>query len=140
MVDLAARVLVRPLALALLVVLALPGTAGAALDVKPEWGKVMAANGVLKKGCASYPYRYRLTLPTDDWEMEVVIKDPDGRSVGSAFLVSDSEPTAGKRWFKMCGVVTRPGKFTIRTKLAVWDGWSEEPGRLRTETFRLRKP
>lgn len=120
-------------------VAATPTPAGAALVVDESWGKTAAPDGVLAKGCKKYAYRYKLTLPTDDWEMDLVIKDRTGNQVASAYLLSDSEPPQGKRWFRLCGASTKPGKFVIRAKVSSWDGWAEDERRLPNSSFRLRK-
>ncbi|MDN4163559.1 hypothetical protein [Nocardioides abyssi] len=140
------RALARLLLAALLGVLAVPGSlalstspAGAAVPVEPSWGKTAAPNGVLAKGCKKYPYRYKLTLPTDDWEVDLVIKDRRGNKVASAYLLSDSEQPQGKRWFRLCGPTTVPGKFVIRAKVSSWDGWEEDERRLPNSSFRLRR-
>jgi len=123
--------------------LAAPGHIAAADAAPPrvekDWGRTGAPDGVLARGCTTYPYRYKLTLPSDDWEMELVIKDPKGRRVWSAYLLSDSEPTSGKRWFRLCRASASPGRFTIRAKVSVWDGWDEQQGRLPDGHFRLRR-
>jgi len=113
--------------------------ASAALVVDKSWGRTAAPDGVLGKGCKKYAYRYKLTLPTDDWEMDLVIKDPTGDQVASAYLLSDSEPPKGKRWFRLCRASTKPGKFVIRAKVSSWDGWAEDERRLPNSSFRLRR-
>ncbi|GGO74631.1 hypothetical protein [Nocardioides deserti] len=141
------RLLLAPLVRILLAALVLPGAlvlgaapaVAAPLPVEPSWGKTAAPNAVLAKGCKKYVYRYRLTLPTDDWEVDLVIKDPRGDKIASAYLLSDSEETRGKRWFRVCGPSTKPGRFTIRAKVSSWDGWAEDERRLPNSHFRLRR-
>lgn len=141
------RALLRPLLAAPLSALMISGAlvlgaapaGAAAVPVEPSWGKTSAPNAVLAKGCKKYAYRYKLTLPTDDWEVDLVIKDPRGDKIASAYLLSDSEPTRDKRWFRLCRPSTKPGRFTIRAKVSSWDGWEEDERRLPNSHFRLRR-
>lgn len=137
-----ARLLAAALVAASLPVLGPAGQASAAepVEVRADWGRTAAPDGVLKRGCKRYAYRYRLTVPTDDWEVEVKIKDPKGHKIASTYLLSDSEEPAGRLRFRLCGVASSPGRFTIKAKVSVWDGWDEEEGRLPNSHFRLRRP
>ena len=65
-----------------------------AAGVKP-WGRTRARNQVLKPGCRSYRYTYRVTPPSDDWMAEIFLVGPKKGGIASATLFSDSERARG---------------------------------------------
>lgn len=104
-------------------------------------GSAWAPDGVLRRGCRDYPYQYAISTPTDEWTLEVFVRDRDGRNLASGTFISDNDPTARSARFRFCRYSTRPGWFTIRA-LVHWyesDGvghraWLDET------RFRLRRP
>ena len=67
--------------------------------------------------------------------------DRRGRGVASDAKDSEIDPRRGRGRFGLCRDATVPGRFKIRGKLSVYDGWALvdvvwlKPGR-----FRLRRP
>lgn len=104
-------------------------------------GSAWAPDGVLRRGCRDYPYRYAIGTPTDEWTLEVFLRDRDGRSLGSGTFISDHDPRERSARFRFCRFSTRPGWFTIRALLH----WYESNGAghrvwLDETRFRLRRP
>ena len=104
-------------------------------------GSVTAPSGPLRRGCRNYPYRYSLATPTDEWTLEVNLRDRDGRSLSSGTFISDADASSGKARFRFCRWSTRPGWFTIRALVH----WYEPSGaghaeRLPASRFRLWRP
>jgi hypothetical protein len=123
------------LAAALVVLVTAPVQAAPAHD----WGSVGAPDRTLKPGCAGYNYHYKLTPPSGDWMLETFLLDPNKLRVASGFFVSPKDPRTNKSKFRICGLNTVPGTFTIRSKVTV----SNPDARVRwlaPTTFRLRAP
>lgn len=116
-------------------------TAPAARVAAEPSGSAWARDGVLRRGCRDYPYRYAISTPTDEWTLEVFLRDRDGRSLGSGTFISDVDPRERVSRFRFCRFSTRPGWFTIRALLH----WYESDGAghrvwLDHTRFRLRRP
>jgi hypothetical protein len=108
---------------------------------RSDFGRTAAPNGRLHRGCRNYPYRYRVSPPTDDWILETFLRDPTGESIASGNFTSDSEPRALTSRFRFCRYNTRPGRFTIRALLH-WYGSTGDEHTIWLEPshFRLRRP
>jgi hypothetical protein len=106
-----------------------------------DYGHTAAPDGRLRRGCRAYPFRYRLTLPSDDWTLEVFLRDPRGRGLASRAFISDSDPAAQRSRFRFCRYSTQPGRFTIKA-LAHWydDRGAGHEVWLAPSRFRLRAP
>ncbi|MGH3347602.1 MAG: hypothetical protein ACRDO4_11525 [Nocardioides sp.] len=116
-----------------------PAVAGSA-----EYGRTWRKDGVLRAGCHDYRFNYRVrpgnVQPGNDWAVEFFLIDRRGRGVASEVKDSEIDPRRGKGTFGLCPTSTVPGRFKIRGKLSVYDGWAPveevwiKPGR-----FRLRR-
>jgi hypothetical protein len=130
------------LVLALLVIVgtgALTSPADAA--VHPEWGHTSARNGVLRPGCHGYHYHYEIHPPPGDWSLETFIIGPRGKHLASGTFLIGSDPLSGRGHYRLCRVTTRYGRYTIRAKLTVQNGYSDyQQGRLPASHFRLHAP
>jgi hypothetical protein len=123
----------------ILVSLPAPTYAGSA-----EYGRTWRKDGVLRGDCHEYGFRYRVrpgqVQPGNDWSAEFFLVDRRGRGVASDVKDSEIDPRRGRGRFGLCRDATVPGRFKIRGKLSVYDGWALvdvvwlEPGR-----FRLRR-
>ncbi len=139
------RTLLTALALALGLVsatLTAPVAAG-----NGDYGRTWRKDGTLRPGCHHYRFQYRvrpeavLAGSRDDWAAEFFVVDPGGRGLGTVAKDSDIDPRRGSGRIRLCRESTRPGRFTIRGKLSVYDdGVLEEAVRIAVGRFRLRRP
>jgi hypothetical protein len=108
---------------------------------RADYGHTSAKDGILRRGCHDYPYRYVVTTPTDDWTLETFLDDRTGETIASGAFNSDSDPARNRTHFRFCRYSTYAGKFTIRAKVH-WYGDSGEDHKLWLEPshFRLRRP
>ncbi len=110
------------------------------LTVHPEWGSVTGTPGVLKKGCRTYTFSYSITPPEGIWGLEVFISDPRQTSVAATAFLQGYDPESGSGKYKLCRYTTRYGRFTIRAKLSVDDGYGViTEGQLPADHFRLHR-
>lgn len=108
----------------------------------PDFGRVWAADKVLKKGCHGYRYQYRVKPGGPEWSLETFLVDPRGETIASNAIDNASNDKRGHDRFRFCRYVTKPGKFKIRGKLSIYETehtadkvvWVE-PG-----YFRMRRP
>ncbi len=107
-----------------------------AAGVKP-WGRTRARNQVLKPGCRSYRYTYRVTPPSDDWMAEIFLVGPKKGGIASATLFSVSEPARGRRSWRLCRNTVIRGRYTMKMKVTWGDGYQETIGRVPSSRFRL---
>jgi hypothetical protein len=111
---------------------------------RAEYGRTWRKDGVLRGDCHEYGFRYRVrpgqVQPGNDWSAEFFLVDRRGRGVASDVKDSEIDPRRGRGRFGLCRDATVPGRFKIRGKLSVYDGWALvdvvwlKPGR-----FRLRR-
>lgn len=108
---------------------------------RASYGRTSAPDGTLRSGCRNYPYRYRITTPTDDWTLETFLRDPTGETIASGAFFSDSDASRNRVRFRFCRYSTRPGRFTIRA-LVHWYGDTGQEHRVWLEPshFRLKRP
>lgn len=105
------------------------------------WGSISADNGVLRKGCHTYRYRYDLHPPEGDWGLETFLINPQGREVASGAHLIGQDPLQGTGRFRICRPTNRPGRFLIRGKLSVQNGPDEYvEGWVKPALFKLRRP
>jgi hypothetical protein len=104
-----------------------------------EYGSTTASDGILRKGCHNYGYRYRITTPTDDWTLETFLRDPTGDSIASGTFLSESDARAQRARFRLCRYATRPGVFRIRALLHWYDDDGEHRVWLQPTRFRLTR-
>ncbi|NPC96524.1 hypothetical protein [Nocardioides sp. zg-DK7169] len=130
-----------PVILALLATGLTLATPGPAHAHRADWGKIARPDGVLRRGCHDYAYRYRFTPPDGDWAVETFLIGPGGRPLASDVLMSGHDETRGRTWFRLCRTGTRPGRFRIKGKMTIQNGPLEaESGWVLPARFRLRRP
>jgi len=116
----------------------------AAQDKYPmaQYAKTSAPDGVLRKGCRNYPYRYSVKPPSEIWGLETFLVDPDGETIASGGFLSGSDPLSGKSHFRFCRALTSPGVFTIKGKFTYRETSQSNPvdGAIKPFKFRLSKP
>ncbi len=94
-----------------------------------RYGRVWAADKVLREGCHNYRYQYVVRPRTNDWSAETFLHAPSGRTVASGGLHFGVDPKRGTGSFRFCNDVTRPGRFKITGKLT-WRSCNDLPGPL----------
>lgn len=116
-----------------------PAGSADAVETKPEWGSVSAKNGVLKRGCRDYTYRYEVTAPDDGWwDLSVTVVGPGGKALWFGYLYDGANPPAGTATYHLCRSRTRPGRFKLKALVSVQDNDKNVEGRLPTARYRLR--
>lgn len=108
---------------------------------RADYGHTSAKDGVLRRGCHDYPYRYVITTPSNDWTLETFLDDRTGETIASGTFFSDSDPARNRTHFRFCRYGTYAGKFKIRAKVH-WYGGAGEDHKVWLEPsyFRLRRP
>jgi hypothetical protein len=101
-------------------------------------GSVHSGDGVLQRGCQSHGYRYRVRPGGTDWSLELFLVDPRGKQLATGYEWKGNDPRRGRGRFHFCSQATRPGKFTVRSRLT-WDDGRYHEKWLEPRTFRLRR-
>ena len=101
-------------------------------------GSVHSSDGVFERGCQSHGYRYRVRAEGSDWSLELFLIDPRGKQIATGYEWKGSDPKRGRGRFEFCAQATRPGKFTVRSRLT-WDDGQYHEKRLEPRTIRLRR-
>lgn len=128
------------IALGLLVTtLPAPAVAGSA-----EYGRTFRKDGVLRSSCHDYRFNYVVkpgnVTPGNDWALELFLLDKRGVGVASDAKDASFDPKRGKGVFSVCRATTVPGRFKIRGKLSVYDGFDPvEEVWIKPGFFRLRR-
>lgn len=144
MPNLIHRCIVAALAIS---VLAVMSPAGAVADPADELhslehvratGAVHSRDGVLKRGCQSHPYRYRVRPGGSDWSLEVFLIGPRGKHISTGYEWKGRDPRRGHGHFDFCAQATRPGRFTVRSRLT-WDDGRYHEKWLAPRTIRLHR-
>jgi hypothetical protein len=114
-----------------------------------RFGRVWAGDKVLREGCHSYGYQFRVRPPTNDWLFETFLHGPSGRTIASNAMDSSADPRRGSNHFRFCNDVTRIGRFKITGKLT-WRKCTGAPGPfnectshvrwVKPGSFRMRRP
>jgi hypothetical protein len=114
-----------------------------------RFGRVWAADKVLREGCHDYRYQYVVRPRTNDWLFETFLHGPSGRTIASNTMDSGANRKRGANHFRFCNDVTRAGRFKITGKLT-WNRCHGLPGPLSDCTkhvrwvkpgyFRMRRP
>jgi hypothetical protein len=94
-----------------------------------RYGRVWAADKVLREGCHNYRYQYVVRPGTNDWSMETFLHSPSGGTIASGGFHFGVDPKRGAGRFRFCNDVTRPGRFEITGKLT-WRSCNDLPGPL----------
>ena len=110
-----------------------------------EYGRAWRKDGVLRAGCHDYRFQYRVrpgnVQPGNDWSVEFFVVDRRGEGVASAVKDSEIDPKRGSARFGLCRTSTVPGRFKIRGKLSVYDGYAlVDVVWIKPARFRLRRP
>ena len=105
-----------------------------------ELGHTHADDGVLRRGCHNYHYRYVVSVKTNDWTLETFLDDRTGDTVASGAFMADSDPKRGRAVFRFCRYSTYAGTFKIRAKLNWYNDAGGHKGWFRPSYFRLRRP
>jgi len=101
-------------------------------------GSVHSSDGVFERGCQSHGYRYRVRAEGSDWSLELFLIDPRGKQIATGYEWKGSDPKRGRGRFEFCAQATRPGKFTVRSRLT-WDDGRYHEKWLEPRTVRLRR-
>lgn len=105
-----------------------------------ELGHTHAGDGVLRRGCHNYRYRYAVSVKTNDWTLETFLDDRTGDTVASGAFMADSDPKRGRGIFRFCRYSTYAGTFKIRAKLNWYNATGHHKGWFQPSYFRLRRP
>jgi hypothetical protein len=122
---------------------ALPAHAGPADDLhsiehQHASGTVRSADGILRKGCHSHAYRYRVHAEKSDWSLELFLIDPDGEQVANGYEWKGHDPARGRGPFELCAQPTHAGTFTVRARLT-WDDGEYHEKWLEPQKIQLRR-
>ena len=128
----------------LVAALVAPAQAG---DIR--FGRVWAADKVLREGCHGYRYQYVVRPRTNDWSLETFLHRPSGRILQSGAFAVGADPKRGHDRFRVCNDSARPGRYKITGKLT-WLSCNHLPGPAQECTkhvrwvkagyFRFRRP
>lgn len=116
----------------------LPSPEPAPTAESPVAAAVAGPDGRLRRGCHDYALSYAVTVPDDDWSLDLSTRDRDGRGVSAQSLLGPNDPESGTLPFRLCGRATSPGRFTVTGVLVSYDGAQETRATV-VETFRLRR-
>ena len=105
-----------------------------------ELGHTHADDGVLRRGCHNYRYRYVVAVKTNDWTLETFLDDRTGDTIASGAFMADSDPKKGHGIFRFCRYSTYAGTFKIRAKLNWYNDAGGHKGWFEPSYFRLRRP
>ncbi|MFC7496017.1 MULTISPECIES: hypothetical protein [unclassified Nocardioides] len=106
---------------------------------RDSYGNTDAPDGVLRKGCRNYAYKYTATPPTQEWLLETFLTDRTGEGVAAGMFLSDADAATGHSTFRFCRHTARPGRFTIKAKLAWYDDEGEHVTWFEPSHFRLKR-
>lgn len=101
-------------------------------------GSVHSGDGAFERGCQSHGYRYRVRPGGSDWSLELFLIGPGGKQVSTGYEWKGRDPKRGRGHFDFCSQSTRPGKFTVRSRLT-WDDGEYHEKWLEPRTIRLRR-
>ena len=101
-------------------------------------GSVHSGDGVLERGCQSHRYRYRVHPRGSDWSLELFLIGPGGKHISTGYQFKGHDPKRGRGRFQFCSQTTRPGRFTVRSRLTWEDGQYHEKW-LEPRTIRLHR-
>jgi hypothetical protein len=114
-----------------------------------RFGRLWAADKVLREGCHNYRYQYVVRPRTNDWLFETFLHGPSGGTIASNTMDAEANRKRGSGDFRFCNDVTHAGRFKITGKLT-WKSCNDLPGPLmeckkrvrwvRPGSFRMRHP
>jgi hypothetical protein len=123
-----------------------PAAAGpaerATVGYEPTWGSTRAPDQALRRGCRNYRFAYRVTPPGPEWTAEVRVVSPRGRAVASRTFLSESDPAAAVRRFRVCRPTVAPGRFTLEMLVTSYEDRFDDgsAAHVKPSHFRLRRP
>ena len=62
-----------------------------------RFGRLWAADKVLREGCHNYRYHYVVRPPTNDWAFEMFLHAPSGRTIASNTMDTRGQPAGAAR-------------------------------------------
>jgi hypothetical protein len=135
-----ARLLALVLLLAGLAVASPTATPTAGADYKP-YGRAMAPDQTLKRGCRNYKLSWVLKPPSDEWSAIITVYTPKGRKAAGILLDANApDPLRGSRWFKLCRASVIPGRYKVGM-LVIWnEGRDRFQAPVAPTYFRMRLP
>ena len=104
----------------------------------PDLGRVWAKDKVMRAGCHSYKYQYKVTPPESDWSLETFLIGPHGKELAAGQMLFNSDPDRGSSHFRVCRATTHFGKFKIKGKITY--GQESEEHWVQPGYFRMRRP
>jgi hypothetical protein len=115
-----------------------PGQELHSLEHVRATGSVHSGDGTFERGCQSHGYRYRVRPGGSDWSLELFLIGPGGKHVSTGYEFKGHDPKRGRGRFHFCGQATRPGRFTVRSRLT-WDDGRYHEKWLEPRTIRLHR-
>lgn len=116
------------------------GQPAAGADGFKPYGSSGAPDQKLRKGCRAYTYRYRVTVPSDEWAVEIFLVGPKGGGVASGAFLSAADPDVGTAKFRLCRPSIIAGRYKIRMKVTYKEGLETfEEGFVKPSFFRLER-
>ena len=101
-------------------------------------GSVHSGDGRFEKGCQSHGYRYRVRPGDSGWSLELFLIGPGGKQVSTGYEFKGHDPKRGRGRFHFCSQSTRPGTFTVRSRLT-WDDGRYHEKWLTSRTIQLHR-
>lgn len=105
-----------------------------------DYGHTSAQDGILRRGCHNYHYRYVVAVKSNDWTLETFLDDRTGDTIASGAYSADSDPRRGRGVFRFCRYSTYAGKFKIRAKLSWYPDSGDRKTWFEPTYFWLRRP
>ena len=115
-----------------------PGATLHSLEHVKATGEVRSRDGRFERGCQSHGYRYEVRPHGSDWSLELFLIDSRGKRIANGYEWKGADPREGRGRFEFCAQSTRPGKFTVRSRLT-WDDGEYHEKWLEPRTIRLRR-
>lgn len=109
-----------------------------ALEHVKATGSVHSRDGAFDRGCQSHGYRYRVRPGGSDWSLELFLIGPRGKQISTGYEFNGHDPNRGRGRFHFCSQSTRPGRFTVRSRLT-WDDGEYHEKWLEPRTIRLHR-
>ncbi|WP_370614387.1 hypothetical protein [Mumia sp. Pv 4-285] len=126
------------------VALAVPALVGVPSAEAATAASARASSGVLWDDCFDHRFSYTVgsaAASADDWELDVTLVGPDGRTADSNWLWKGGDPASGSSSFFFCGGSDRPGTYQIRGTVTSYDeDYNATKRAIPTSTFRMRQP
>lgn len=109
------------------------------------WGNVAAPDQVLRSGCSTYRFRYKIDrAQRNRWAAEFFVVGPNGQGIHAPAVLEGANPPRGRQKFEACRPTVTFGRYKIRMKVT----WCEQDcrgegdkreGFVKPTTFRLTR-